>query len=252
MKPFPISVRFSGILFNLGLGITLAGGLIYTSHLVTKSFERMKSTIEVKGYAESKVRSDYANWSVRITVRDQTLSTAYEKLDHDIKIVEDFLKTSKIQDLKLERDPVGKNLLYDRDVNGNTLSTVNGYELDQTLSFTTMNLDEVKDLSTSIDVLGRQGIEIAVSSPVYLVEREKLESLKKDLLTKATQSAKERAELFAQNSGTKIGGLISARQGIFQVTSESSTDVSDYGSYDTRTIDKVVKIVVTLSYQTER
>ena len=42
--------------------------------------------------------------------------------------------------------------------------------------------------------------------------------------------------------------LVSARQGIFQVTAENSTDLSDYGVYDTSTIDKVVKIVVTLSY----
>ncbi|HLD95783.1 MAG TPA: SIMPL domain-containing protein, partial [Alphaproteobacteria bacterium] len=181
MSSFPFSIRFSGILFNLGLGVTLAGGVIYTSHLVTKSWEKMHSTIDVKGYAESTVSSDYANWSVRVTVREQDLSKAYLKLEQETKIVEEFLKKSNISDLKVEKEPVLKNLLYDRDDKGHQLSTIARYELDQTLSFTSTNLEGVKDLSMSIDTLGKQGLEISASSPIYLVEREKLESLKKDL-----------------------------------------------------------------------
>ena len=41
----------------------------------------------------------------------------------------------------------------------------------------------------------------------------------------------------------------SASQGVFQITPVNSTDVSDTGCYDTTSIDKSVKCVVTLNFQ---
>jgi hypothetical protein len=50
-------------------------------------------------------------------------------------------------------------------------------------------------------------------------------------------------------SGGKVGGLSSASQGVFQITAVNSTDTSDYGVYDTSTIEKSVKCVVTVEFK---
>ena len=56
------------------------------------------------------------------------------------------------------------------------------------------------------------------------------------------------AEQLAVNSGGKVGALRAAAQGVFQITPLYSTDVDDWGRYDTTTIDKAVKAVVTIHY----
>jgi len=45
---------------------------------------------------------------------------------------------------------------------------------------------------------------------------------------------------------------VSATQGVFQITAPNSTEVSDYGSYDTSTIEKTVKAVVSCEFSVSR
>ena len=64
--------------------------------------------------------------------------------------------------------------------------------------------------------------------------------------------AQQRAEQFASGSGVTVGALRSASQGVFQITRPNSTETADYGSYDTGTVEKVVKAVVTVEYAVAR
>lgn len=239
------------IFTHLGLGLAIAGGLIYSSVLVTRSMERMRGNIDVKGYAERSLNSDYVNWSINVTSRDANLATSYKDIERQKNAVLAFLKNAGVKDMKLEVGPVYKTTLYQRDESGNSLSNVSGFELAQNIAITTGDIASVKKLALDITKLGEDGIEIEARAPSYLVKRETLEALKVELLAEATRSAKERADQFAHNSGAKIGALTSARQGVFQLTSPDATDVSDYGTYDTSSDEKIMKIVVTLSYNVE-
>jgi hypothetical protein len=49
----------------------------------------------------------------------------------------------------------------------------------------------------------------------------------------------------------KVGALMSAQQGVLQITERNSTDTSGCGTYDTSTIGKTAKAVVTLEYAIE-
>lgn len=84
------------------------------------------------------------------------------------------------------------------------------------------------------------------SLPDFFVSN--LDNIKLELIAKATEDGSRRARIMARNSGGKIGTLNSARQGVFQITSPNSTATSGYGIYDTATIKKTVKAVVTLRY----
>ena len=57
-----------------------------------------------------------------------------------------------------------------------------------------------------------------------------------------------RAQTLARGSGSAVGGLVSASQGVFQIVSRGSTSSSDYGEYDTGAIEKTARVVVTLEY----
>lgn len=71
------------------------------------------------------------------------------------------------------------------------------------------------------------------------------------MLAKATENAKQRAENMARATGNKIGFMRSAKMGVFQITPVTSTDVSDWGTNDTSSLDKKVMSVVTVSFAIE-
>jgi hypothetical protein len=85
-----------------------------------------------------------------------------------------------------------------------------------------------------------------VSSPEFIVSD--LSAVKMDLLAMATGDGYRRALVLAQNSKGTVGALIGAEQGVFQITRPHSTETSSYGMYDTSTIEKSAKAVVTLRY----
>ena len=242
--------RSVGFGAQLGLGIALSLGLFGSSVYVSRTIERIKSTnhvIEVKGYAERKITSDMAIWQGTLMVRGKDLAPTYQKLEEDRKQVIDFLQGD---DLKAEASPVMKETLYVQTSHGMNTNTVDGFVLRQKFSITSPDVQKIAAISTKVDQINGKGLEFESTDPRYFYSRDKLDALKVALLGDATKNAKERADQFTKTSGSNVGRLMSARQGIFQVTPENSTDLSDMGTYDTSTIEKVVKIVVTLSYAT--
>ena len=95
-----------------------------------------------------------------------------------------------------------------------------------------------------------QGVRVASGQPQYTYG--KLEELKISLIGTASQNALMRAKAIAEMAGSKVGKIKSASQGVFQIVPVGSTDTSDYGSYDTTTIDKTVKAVVTIEFMLEQ
>ena len=55
----------------------------------------------------------------------------------------------------------------------------------------------------------------------------------------------------AKSAGNRVVGVISASQGIFQITQPNSTQTSSWGMYDTSSIEKKVRAVVTMEFRTE-
>lgn len=62
------------------------------------------------------------------------------------------------------------------------------------------------------------------------------------------KNALARAKQIASSTGSSVGALKSASKGVFQITPVNSTNVSDYGTYDTSLIDETVKAVITVRY----
>ena len=62
------------------------------------------------------------------------------------------------------------------------------------------------------------------------------------------EDAQERAKVLVTASGAKLGHLRAVDVGVFQVTPPNSTDVSDYGTYDTSTLQKDGTAVVNVTF----
>ncbi|MEX0882403.1 MAG: SIMPL domain-containing protein, partial [Cyclobacteriaceae bacterium] len=77
-----------------------------------------------------------------------------------------------------------------------------------------------------------------------------LADLKIELVSKATEDARLRAEKIAENAGASLGRLITANLGIFQITGQNSgEDYSWGGTFNTSSKAKTASITMKLDYQ---
>jgi hypothetical protein len=83
------------------------------------------------------------------------------------------------------------------------------------------------------------------SGPTYLFT--KLNDLKPEMIGEATASAREGAEQFARDSGSRLGGIRQASQGVFQILPRDRAP----GVTEESQIDKTVRVVSTVEYMLE-
>lgn len=231
------------------LGLFLALGLAYASHVVAGTLFAVKTesrTLEVKGYAERHIDSDWAVWSASFGVQGASLPEAYAELERQRDAVLAFVRESGFADDSVKLSPVTTNTLYRRNQRGHTTHEIEGYGLRLEVEVSSGNVDGVAALARDSSELVRQGIPLSGSPPRYFYTE--LDDVKVEMLGDATADARRRAETLARNSQSEIGGLRHARQGVFQITPAHSTEVSNYGTYDTSTRAKAIKAVVTIRY----
>ena len=235
-----------------GLGLWLAAGLVFSVLIVSGTIEKVRPsprTLWVKGYAELPVRADMASWSTWLTCRGTHLAETYAILNSQQQIVETFLQTSGCSKAEIRWTPVNVTTYYRRTDKGIATSEVEGYSLLQTVQVESADVERVERLAVASSRLIEQGIEINSAPPAYFVST--LDSHKIELLGAATRNALERANQLATNSQSRVGRLCSANQGVFQITPRHSTETSDSGTYDTGSIDKTIKAVVTVEFALE-
>jgi len=63
------------------------------------------------------------------------------------------------------------------------------------------------------------------------------------------KDAVARAHEIAGSGNTKLGKLREARAGVFQITEPYSTEVSDYGIYNTSTRSKSISVTLTAIFK---
>jgi hypothetical protein len=238
----------------LALGLALAAGLVIAAWIVAASLERIKlagDKITVKGYAEEKVVSDAGTWRAMVSARASDLPSAYARLDGDTaNVVKMVQSVAGERASALNVGPVGTQTLYETGPNGQQTGRIQGYELNRWFGFSSPDVGLVARLAAESSSLIRDGVAISSMPPQYFYND--LNAVKVRLIGAATKDSLLRAQQFAANSGVAVGPLRSASQGVFQITSPNSTETADYGSYDTTTVEKLVKAVVTVEYAVTR
>ena len=243
----------------LWLSVPLAAGIIIAAAIASDAYLKAKSprrTVSVKGLAERRVVSDTATWSCRISVRSVELKDAYSELERSADKVYSFLESKGIMREAVEVSPVSMRTIYKKkeksseyeDESGRK-DAVDSYALNRSFSIKISEVKLAAPISIEISSLIRDGIDISSGSPQYYCSV--IKNVKLELLEEAVANAEERAACLIGKNGKNKFSVISAQQGIFQITSPDSTSISDYGEYDTSSIEKRVRSVVTMEYLVE-
>lgn len=235
------------------LGLCIAGATIASSIIFSKGFlsvtRFMREQITVTGSAQKEIKSDYAVWSGWFSRREIDMATAYKKLQEDLTTVKKYLVGKGIQEKEILISQISTETVYKKNEKGNSTNDIEGYKLTQTVEVRAKDVDKIAQISRESTELINSGVEFYSGSPDYSYT--KLDALKVEMLAKATENAKLRADNMVKATGNRIGFMRSAKMGVFQITPINSTEISDWGVNDTSSLEKKVTAVVNASFSIE-
>ena len=232
--------------------LIMAAALLLCVVVGVRGLERIKlasQVISVKGFSQREITADLGIWRGSFSVVGASLTGTYGSMEADKKKVLSYLKTFGIPDSEVDVGAIFTTTNYKTNDSGYSSGEIESYLLTQTVTVQSADVNRLERLSKESTQLIKEGVGFTSNTPEFLYT--KLEDLKISLLGDATKDAKNRAQEMARASGNSVGNLRGARQGVFQITPLNSTNVSDYGEYDTSSIQKAVKAVVTVDYSVE-
>jgi hypothetical protein len=241
-----MSERFPQLFWGM---IALTVGLVAASALTAgavKGLRRADDVIEVTGSARRPILSDIAVWRVSVSAEGPTQQAASAALNDPAQRVMAFLRQNAVPDSVVTMGPLEPAPIYRILENGTTTGEVLGYRVSQGFTVRSTDVNGIKALAQRADVLIREGVPLAAGAPEYLYT--KLSDVRTQMLADATEDAHRRAQAIAKSVGSEIGGVRSARSGVFQITPRNSTEVSDYGINDTSALEKDITAVVRVGF----
>ena len=223
-------------------GFALGGFLVGRGSLDSRLANR---TVTVKGVAEQDARADLATYPLRVTVTAGDIGDGERRLGEQVATIATFL-----QEYGFQGDEVARLQLDVQDVLAQSYrpSQTNNdarFILAQTILVRSVNVDLVGKLAQDTGNLVRRGIVISdMGGPNYSVTAARLNQLKPELIRQATESAKAAAAEFAKSSGSKVGGIRNANQGVIAILARDESPVVS----ERNSVAKRIRAVTTVDY----
>ncbi len=225
----------------LALGILGAGFAIGRYYYHAKMDTNF---VVVKGLAEKDVKADLAVWDLKYVLTGNDVIDLQKKLTDQQNIIVNHLKKQGFEDKEIY---IGR--LNTNDLTANPYrSEQNGprFILNQTITISSNKVDLVEKSIGTLSELVAKGIIFdnqEYSSPVAYIFT-KLNDIKPQMLSTATENAKAAADEFAKSSGTKVGKIHRAQQGVFSILPREEAP----GVSESQQINKKVRVVSTIEY----
>jgi len=212
---------------------------------------KVDGKIQVTGLGKADFTSDLIVWEGSFSVENIELKDAYTSLKKDKEIIKTYLQ---------EKGVDAKNIVFTAvDIIKQTKNKYSsegdyvgeefiGYQLVQSVQIESKMVAKIEKISREITELLNMGLQFYSESPRYYYTQ--LSDLKIEMISKATEDARLRAEKIAEFSGGKLGKLVSAKMGIFQITGQNSKeDYSWGGTFNTSSKEKTASITMKLVYK---
>lgn len=230
-------------------GVLLAAAIAYGLHTVgTGISQRATNEVTVTGSARTEVRSDRAVWTIHASGQADSIPAAIQQTNGALDAVSQFLISGGLPADEVRLDALATSVNYVW-FDGTYTSEIASYSAYRSLTVRTDDVDLVARLSIELGTLLETGVVVTAYNPEYYVTT--LPALRPQLLNEAVADAKVRAEAMLEVVGGTVTTVRSMRSGPFQVSTPDSVDVSDFGLYDTTTIDKTVTATVSVTFGTD-
>lgn len=240
--------HISAIIFGVAIVISsIFLGKAYTDR------NKVEGEISITGLGKADFSSDLIVWEGNFGALDTDLQKAYLTLKRNKAIVNEYLIEKGISTEQLIYSAVKTNQKT-KTVYSSTGDYMGeefvGYELSQSIQVESKEVNKVEKISREITELLNQGVEFYSESPRYYYT--KLADLKIEMISKATEDARIRAEKISEYSGGTLGALESAKMGIFQITGQNSKEDHSWGgTFNTSSKEKTASITMKLKYKVD-
>ena len=214
-----------------------AGGLLQS--------RRADRYVTVKGVAEREVEADQVIWPMAVSVTANDLGSAQDALAAHLDRVRAHLEGFGVapSEVTLQGTQVTDRVAdrYSRLEPGQLR-----YILTATLAVSSRDLDAVEAAYRDVGSLIVAGVPLTVPGgyvelrPTWVFTD--LNAVKPGMIAQATASAREAAERFAEDSGSELGQIRRADQGVFQILSRTPGMAEAFERF------KQVRVVSTVQY----
>ncbi len=229
----------------LAIGLTAAGWFVGHGLLEVRRADRY---VTVKGLSEREVQADLALWPMQFVVADDDLERAQSRMVEATGKVRAFLERGGFEP--------GETELQDLSVTDTRANRYGGppapfrYVVSTTVMVRTTQPDRLFAASQRVGELIDAGVVLSsdgpwAGGPTYLFNG--LNELKPAMIAEATANAREAAEQFARDSGSKLGPIRRANQGVFVILPRDQAP----GVQEQRQRAKIVRVVSTVEYLLE-
>lgn len=214
----------------------LAMGLAVRSGL--KSFTDSRRTVEVRGLATREVAANKVTWPIVFKQVGNDLPAVYDQVSTTNSAIVKFLKDNGVPEADISVGAPSMNDLSTDRYNNQPIPYK--YAVTSVVTVSSTQVDQVRQLINRQGELMKQGIPIQTSeySNPITYDYTELNAIKPAMIAEATKNAREAAAKFADDSGSKVGEIQSARQGQFSIENRDT-----YTPYI-----KEVRVVTTLTY----
>jgi len=233
----------------------ILGGWILGSQI--KDVRLADRYVTVRGLAERNVQADLAIWPLSFREAGNDLAATFAKSEQDSEAVLKFLATQGIPQADIT---LGQPSVTDTQANdfGGTRAP-NRYIVQQSITVRTHDVNKVAAAIQKTSTLIAGGVVLG-GGPQYGSQNSvsyvytALNSIKPGMITEATRNARTAAERFAQDSGSKVGTIRQASQGLFTISSADATTEGDgnFSGGSNSSILQKVRVVTTIQYYLEQ
>lgn len=222
--------------------VIVALGLAIAGAFVGKGIENARigyREVTVRGLSEREVKADLAVLTLHVASGSNSLQEAQAAVDRDAAIVRRFLTQEGYAASQIDVGTLRVVDQYAREYQPENIRT--RYQVSQTVRVRTPDVARVQATARHLDTLVRQGVALEnYGGPSYVFT--KLNDVRAPMIGEATASARKGAQQFAEDSDSRLGGIISATQGSFEINGR------DEGENESSQIFKRVRVVTTISY----
>lgn len=218
--------------------------IVWYSAQVMYDIKLSGDTIETTGSAKEAVIADTGRLVITLDTKtglnDQ--SAGAKRLETAVARIGEYLSTQELPDYEMPAGSSNATYIYpDR-----SEPIMTGYQVTRTVVVRSSDVAALSNLANNNSpftgpgyTVSTQGLELTYS---------KLDEMRVKLLTAAIKDATDRATAIASNSGRDVGQLRNAVGGVVQVLPQDGVDISDYGSYDTTSLNKEVMVTVRVTF----
>ena len=204
----------AGVCVAIGIasvGISLKAGI---DHFVDRD-----RVVTVKGLAERNVQADYVIWPVTFRVTGNDLSALYEKAQTQSEEIRNFLISQGIKAQDISQGTPSVQDLH-ADFYGNNLPPER-YRMEMAVSVATTDVDTVLKAMVNQSELIQKGVLFTQNYRTQF-SFNGLNSIKPEMVKKATKNARSTAQKFAEDSDSELGKIRRASQGQFSIYDRDS------------------------------